>query len=115
MSDLIERLRGLAKQVRPFDAVQALTYSDCADELEQAADEIERLQAVVDAAKAYIYRPENTAESHKFAALHNALAAHAEIERLQAALRDIRDTTANQCTLEQWHKKALAALEDSDE
>ena len=40
--------------------------------------------------------------------------AQRQIERLKAALRDIRDTTANQCTLEQWHKKAVAALEDDE-
>jgi hypothetical protein len=33
------------------------------------------------------------------------------IAELEAALREIRDTTANQCTLELWHDMALAALE----
>ena len=51
MSALVESLRDLAQQVRPFDPSQALTYSDCADELDKAADEIERLRAVVEAAR----------------------------------------------------------------
>ena len=39
----------------------------------EMCNENAKLQAVADAAGAYIYRPETTAESHKFVALHEAL------------------------------------------
>lgn len=73
MSDLIERLRSLSAQVRPFDEVQALTYSDCADELDKAADEIERLTAESkgwenDWIKA-MHRVESLTKAHKEAEL----------------------------------------------
>jgi 3-dehydroquinate dehydratase len=83
MSDLIKRLRSR----RRYATVEEL--HEAADEIErlkaelftmrnvfhQQDAEIEGLRAVVDAAKAHLYRPEFTGVIHTSVALHEALAA----------------------------------------
>lgn len=77
MADLIKRLRGMAKDVRPFDGGQALTYSDCADELEKAADRIEELERGIANRDQCITEQEKDVEKLGI-----------EIERLRAELHD---------------------------
>ena len=139
-SEATLRINGLARQMRRWkmsDQVERLCniVATQEDALKEFHAEIERLKAALAEScdenrtvvleegpfstdmcplagrqQAEIERVE-TFNRANWAALQEA---QRQIERLKAALRDIRDTTANQCTLEQWHKKAVAALEDDE-